>query len=1217
MLNREQLEQAIAAQENLRAALGDTVVDATVSILREKLAALEHQSALEQRKLVTILFCDIVGSTALSEKLDPEDVLEIMDGALKAYSDAVSEYGGTVARLMGDGLLAFFGAPIGREDDAVRAVRCGLAIIQATRTYAATVAAEYDVEAFNVRVGLNTGPVALGEVGSAAGGSEWTAMGDAVNLAARLQSGAQPGTILISHDTYVHVRGVFETRTLEPMQFKGKSELIQVYMVDREKPRTFRVTTRGIEGVETHMVGRNNELGQLKSAFTWANEEHETQIVTIIGEPGVGKSRLLREFDVWLDERPESIVHFTGRATADMLKLPYALIRNMFAFRFDILESDTAAVARDKLERGIAAFLGAESVAKAHAIGNLIGFDFSTSPYLQGEDAQQITQLGQFAITEFFGKVAGEKPAVIFLDDIHWADDKSLDLVNHIIRAKRELHLLVVCLTRPALFERRVPLWMDQQDFHTRIELRPLSNQDTRALITDILRNVDVIPDDLCDLIVVNAEGNPFYVEEIIKMLLDDRVILKNDDKWSVDSSRLTDLRIPPTLTGVLQARLDALPPTERDLLQRASVVGRIFWDDVVSYLKTEEDQPLKNIPDALQNLNNRELIRQREVSVFDGTKEYIFRHTILHDVTYESVLRRLRRTYHEQVADWLVKRSGDRVNEYTAMIARHYEQAGQPQKAVTYFIKAVESALNISAYHEAIDWAEQALNLLTISEQPADGTRDVLEAQLLAYMGQAYRWLSTFTTARELYEKSLILFERVGDKPGIIKALYELGWLVGSIMRRYTEAEQYFQVSLSIAQEIEDKRGVAWAYNGLGAMAHYQGDYTEAIRYYQASLQIAREIGDQVRTAGALNNLGLVKAELGRLDEAQGDLEAGLQIFKTIGNRSGLASPIMNLGNLARFQGRHEEAEKLFREALTIYEETGDRSGVSVCLWSLGSLARVDGDYDTARQKYGEALAIAREIGSPAGIGSSLEDLAMVARLQGKYDEARGYLEEVLKMAGDVGDHHEIANALLNLGGVARAQNQFDEARNYLEDSIVMNMEHGNRRALARAILFLGDVALAQKDYTAARRSYQDSLAIYREFDHRLGVSLTLGGLGDVAVALGDIEGARQYFHEAYTMAQVIRDTPLQLWILTGIASLLAREKEDERAAELLGMVLNHYATTQETRDKAETVLSGLGEAVHNAVLSAALERGKGMANNRHQQRVSPEENRWLPLVT
>jgi class 3 adenylate cyclase/tetratricopeptide (TPR) repeat protein len=1213
MLNREQLEQAIAAQESLRTALGDTVVDATIGILREKLAALDHQNALEQRKLVTILFCDIVGSTALSEKLDPEDVLEIMDGALKAFSDAVGEYGGTVARLMGDGLLAFFGAPIGREDDAVRAVRCGLAIIRATRLYAATVEAQWDVPSFNVRVGLNTGPVALGEVGGEAG-SEWTAMGDAINLAARLQSAAPPGNILISHDTYVHVRGIFETRTIEPMLFKGKSETIQVYLVEREKPRTFRVTTRGVEGIETQMVGRGSELKLLQAAFNWATEEDETQIVTLVGEPGVGKSRLLREFDSWLDERPEAIIHFAGRATADMTRQPYALIRNLFAFRFEILESDSAAVAREKLERGIAGFLGTDSTAKAHAIGNLIGFDFSNSPYLLGEDPQQLTQIGQFAITEFFGKIANDTPVVVFLDDIHWADDKSLDLVNHIVRAKRELQLLVVCLTRPALFERRIPLWMDQQDFHTRIELRPLSQQDTRTLITDILRKVPVIPDDLCDLIVVNAEGNPFYVEEIIKMLLDDGVILKGESSWSVDGSRLTDLRIPPTLTGVLQARLDALPPEERDLLQRASVVGRIFWDDAVSHLQTEDEPPLQNIPNLLEALHRRELIRRREDSVFDSTREYIFRHNILHDVTYESVLRRLRRVYHAQVADWLVKRSGDRVNEYTTMIARHYEQAGQSQKAAAFFSKAAESALNISAYHEAIDWAEHALTLLDDCE--VDALRDVIEAQLRAYLGQAYRWLSNFSRARELYEQSLVLFERAEDKPGIIKALYELGWLVGSIMRRYTEAEQYFQVSLSIAQEIEDKRGIAWAYNGLGAMAHYQGDYTEAIRYYQSSLQIAREIGDHMRTAGALNNLGLVKAELGRLEEAQGDLEAGLQIFKTIGNRSGLASPIMNLGNLARFQGKHEEADRLFREALAIYEETGDRSGVSVCLWSLGSLARIDGDYELAKQKYTEALAIAREIGAPAGIGSSLEDLSMVARLQGQYDEARRYLDEVLKMATEVGDHHEVANALLNLGGVARAQGKYDEARRFLEDSVVMNMEHGNRRALARAILFLGDVALSQKDYTEARRYYQDSLAIYREFEHRLGISLTLGGLGDVFVAQGDIETARQYFHEGYMMAQVIRDTPLQLWLLTGIASLLAREGERERSAELLGMVLNDTATTQETRDKAQVILSELGDAVHTPPIAAALERGKNMADQK-KQRVSPEENRWLPLVT
>ncbi|MBN8619358.1 MAG: tetratricopeptide repeat protein [Anaerolineae bacterium] len=1214
MLNREQLEQAIAAQEALRPTLGDAIVDATIAILREQLAELTNHTPPDQRKLVTILFVDTVASTAMSETLDPEDVLEIFDGALRAYSDAVGEYGGTVARLMGDGLLAFFGAPIGREDDPIRAVRCALAILNAAHIYSCTVEEKWGLSKFDVRVGINTGLVALGEVGGQAG-SEWTAMGDAINLAARLQSAAPSGGILISHDSYIHVRGLFETRTLDPLLLKGKAEPVQVYLVEREKPRTFRVTTRGVEGVETRMIGRDAELRQLQAAFTWADEERETQIATVIGEPGVGKSRLLREFDSWLDELPQSVVHFTARATAEMVRLPYSLIRNMFAFRFSIQESDSAAVVREKLERGIQAFMGADSARRAHAIGNLIGFDFSTSTYLQAEDPQQLTQLGLYYITEFFGKVAAESPTVIFLDDIHWADDKSLDLVNHIIRVKRGLRLFIVCLSRPALFERRVPLWMEQSDFHTRIELKPLSRLETRSLVTDILVRVDDLPQHLADLIVNTADGNPFYVEEIIKMLIDDSIIVKGEEHWQIDASRLTDLRIPATLTGVLQARLDALPPDEREVLQRASVVGRIFWSEILTRLHADGDAPLPDLDRILTSLRDRELIRSREMSVFDGAQEFIFRHTILHDVTYESVLRRVRRVYHAQVAEWLIERSGDRLSEYTGMIARHYEQAGQALKAVDYFSRAAEGALNISAYHEALDWAERALSLLQDVDPDVTTSTIALEARLKAQMGQAYRWLSDFVRARDLYEASLKLYKSADDKAGIVHLLYELGWLVGTIMRRYAEAEAYFQDSFNMAQAIDDKRGVAWALNGLGAMAHYQGSHMEAIQFYQESLKIAREVGDHARTAGALNNLGMVKAELGRLEEARGDLEAGLQIFRTIGNRSGIASPITNLGNLARFQGQHEEAHRLFMEALTIYEETGDRAGVSVSLWSLGSLARVQGEYDQANLHYKHSLAISREIGSPAGISVALEDLSLVARLCGQYEEARSYLQEVFTIASEVGDQNEVANALLNLGSIARLQQQYAEARNFLEDSIVINMETGNRRALARAIYFLGDVALAQHDYDDARRCYSDALAIYREFDQRLGISLTLGGLGDVAAATHDYEIARQHFHAAHQTAQSIRDVPLTLWILTGIAGLLVREGEDERAVELLGMILNHYATPQEARDKALRILADLH--LDSPTLTAALARGKGLVATSGSRRLNFEDNRWFTVIT
>lgn len=1213
MLTREQLEQAIHAQESLRSTLGDTVVDATITVLREKLAELNAHASPELRKLVTILFADTVASTAISERLDPEDVLQIMDGALKAYSDAVNEAGGTVARLMGDGLLAFFGAPIGREDDPVRAIRCGLDIVEAARAYARTVEARWGVSGFNVRVGINTGPVALGEVGGVAG-SEWTAMGDAINLAARLQSAAPTGGVLISHDTYVHVRGFFEARRLDPMILKGKSEPVTVFLIEREKPRTFRTTTRGVEGVETRMIGREAPLKQLQDAFIWAMDERETQIVTVVGEPGVGKSRLLREFDTWLDELPESVLHFTGRATYEMLKLPYALIRNMFAFRFEIQDSDSAATVRAKLERGISDFFGTDSVQKAHYIGNLIGFDFSGSPYLQDEESQQLTQLGIYYTTELIGRAAAETPTVIFLDDIHWADDKSLDLINHVIRAKRHLRLLIVCLARPAIFERRDLPWVDQDDFHTRIDLRPLPKDLTRDLVCDILQRVNIIPENLCTNIVTTSDGNPFYVEEIIKMLLDDGVIVKGGESWTVNAERLTDLRIPPTLTGVLQARLDALPDTERTVLQRASVVGRIFWDSAVAVLHADGEQPLHNLQDNLVALRSRELVRAREQSAFSGTGEYIFRHTVLHDVTYESVLRRLRRIYHAQVADWLIDRSGDRINEYNGVIADHFERAGQTGNAITYLSQAAESALNISAYREAISLVERALALL--AEDP-EALTDALEARLKEQLAQAYYGLSNFDVAHQLFRESLELYMQAEESRGIINVLYRLGWLVGSILRHFEEGEGYFKDSLAIAQDSDDKRGIAWALNGMGAMAHYQGRPLEAINLYDQSLAIAREIGDHRRTAGALNNLGLVKGELGRFVEARGDLEAALQISRTTGNRSGIASQLTNLANLARTEGHHEEAKTFFHEALAIHEDIGDRSGVAVILWGLGNLSRTQGDYALARDHYKQALQVVHEINFQAGHAAILEDMALVARLQGNYEEAQGHLAEVLRLAREAGDQNEVAAALINLGNLARLFHRYPEAHQYLEDSIVYTMQSGNQRLLARSMYYLGDVTFAEHDLGAARKYYADALSTYREYDNKLGMALTLGGLGDVGAAHGDYGSARQYFAEAFSIASAIRDTPLTLWVLTGIAGLLAKENEKERSIELLGMVLNHYGSPQEARDKASAILTDLHVDLSSPFLAAALERGRTLAEGADRRRLTLGDDHWLRLLT
>ncbi|MBP8003190.1 MAG: AAA family ATPase [Chloroflexi bacterium] len=643
---RSRLEQAILALNAQRAILGDAVVDDSVAALRQQIAQLTPATPGQQRKQVTILFADIPNFTAMSEMMDAEDVTILLNRFWRRIDKIITDHRGRIDKHMGDGVMALWGVDTAQEDDPEQAVRAALAMQQAIHRWAT----EPDIFGgldFAMRIGINTGPVLLGQLGST---GEFTALGDTVNTASRLETAAPVGGVLISHDTYRHVRGVFDVQPQDLLAVKGKSEPLRVYVVLRVRPRAFRVGTRGVEGVETQMIGREREFQQIQQALYQSIHENHLHLLTIVGEAGIGKSRLLYEFEKWIDPLPETVLYFKGRADHQMRHAPYALLRDLVAYRLEIQDNDTTAVARHKIEAGFASRLGEAGIEKAHFVGHLLGFDFSTSPYITGllDDTKQIRDRAFLYMAQFFAAATQNNPVLILLEDIHWADDNSLDLIEYLYQQIADYPILILALTRPNLFEHR-------STWHSRyplINLNALNREESTRLVREILRLVPTIPQILQETIINNASGNPFYMEELIKMMIEHAVIIPGTETWRVHPSRLAEVRVPPTLTGVLQARLDRLPAQERELLQRASVVGRIFWDGAVVYLTQEEPEaPPELVEFELNSLQGKELIFRRSTPAFAGTEEFMFKHAILHEVTYESVLKSRRRRFHERAA--------------------------------------------------------------------------------------------------------------------------------------------------------------------------------------------------------------------------------------------------------------------------------------------------------------------------------------------------------------------------------------------------------------------------------------------------------------------------------------------------------------------------------------------------------------------------------------
>jgi class 3 adenylate cyclase/tetratricopeptide (TPR) repeat protein len=964
----KQLKQTISEMEAQRAILGDAAVDAALVPFRQKLAELEAQAEppleeasdvpARQRKLVTLLFMDIVGSTQMTQHLDPEDTLEIMDDALRQLAVPVESHGGHVTRFMGDGYKVVFGDPITREDDPEQAIRAGLEILEVAKSLSQELKSQWDIEGFNVRIGINTGLVALGGYTEAGD----TVMGTPVNLAARIESAAPPGGLLISHNTYRHVRGVFDVEIQTPITAKGFTEPVPVYLVERARPRAFRMPSLGVEGVETRMVGRQAELKFLQDALFTVIEEGEGEVVTVSGEAGMGKSRLLYEFQNWIELLPDDVLFFQGRGRQEIHGQPYALLRDLFAFRFQVLDGDAGEQARRKIEAGFEDVFGIEGDAmmRAHLIGQLIGFDFSTSSHLKGvlNDPEQLRNRGLMYLREYFQAVSLDNPCLITLEDIHWADDSSLDIFNQLGEGTPLQRLLIVYTARPTLFEQR-PYWGEGQTYHTRLELRSLSKRESRQLVAEILKLVEDTPAELRELVVSGAEGNPFYLEELIKMLIEDDVVVTGGETWHIETERLAQIDVPSTMAGVLQARLDSLPPRERVVLQQASVVGRLFWDQLVAYIQAQdhEGSDPQFVPIALTSLRGRELIYRREESAFAGALEYLFKHDVLREVTYESVTKRLRKTYHGLVADWLISHSGDRFNEYNGLIAEHFLLAEREGQACDYFFRAGESALASFANAEAESFYRQALAL---TDQPA--------AQMDAYLGLGRTLIlqDDHKAATAVIRQGLHLAERYGDVARCNRLLYAQAHNA-SRQHRSDGGKPEVEAALVAAEQAGDDYHLAQSLLLLTEVHESSGDLSSALETATRAQIVSSTLNDNQLEARILVELGFLRAQRADFDEAVDATEQGLRLLAKTDDRNAIAYAWNILGRALGGRGNYSRAIDAFHHSQEEAQIIGDRLLLAQAFNMQGWLHRELGDYENGLKFDEEGVDLAVRWGKPS----------------------------------------------------------------------------------------------------------------------------------------------------------------------------------------------------------------------------------------------------------
>ncbi|MCX5851159.1 MAG: AAA family ATPase [Deltaproteobacteria bacterium] len=1027
-----------------------------------------------ERKYVTVLFSDLSGYTAMTEKLDPEEVKEIMGRIFGEIAQVVVKYEGFIEKFVGDAILALFGVPKTHEDDPVRAIRAAREIHELVRRMSPPLEKRIGRSLY-MHTGINTGLVVTGELNLEKG--THGVLGDTINMASRLSGLAKTDEIIVGLETHHQAEGYFNFETIEPAKVKGKEEDILTYKV--LSPKEAPTKTHRLSGVRAELIGRRVEMRQLKEAVDNL-KQGRSSIFSIVGDPGTGKSRLVEEFRNSLDLAATQWRE--GHAYAYSQNIPYFPLIDLLNRAWQIKEGDPPEQVRQKVEKGTKALI-ADREELVPYMGSLYSLPYPETEQVGPETWKaRLHEAMQLIVTNLCKRA----PTIVCIEDLHWADPSSIELLKNIL-TDLKFPVLFICIYRPS-FSLFTSHLISSLRTYQEIRLQDLSSSESQDMVESLLKTKD-IPADLRKFIQDKVEGNPFYLEEAINALIESDVLVQEENIWKL-TKPITEANIPYTVQGIISARLDRLERETKRILQEASVIGRSFLYDIlrrITELKEHVDR-------SLNGLERLDLIRTRTLQ---PDLEYIFKHALTQEVVYNGILRKERQHIHEKIAQVMEELFHDRLPEFYETLAYHFRQGRSIIKAVDYLMKAAEKSFSRYAVDEAHEYYREAFDLLTSKSDKSKEENKLLVDLLLDWAVVYYH--------RGIYNELLDLFQKHKNLAISLEDNARLGmfynWMGGALNRleRLRESYQYLSKALEIGKELGDEKITGYAYGWLIYTCADLGRLDEAVEFgekvkaldvYKSDKELfrlstvamggtyffrgegrkAHEEGDVLMEYGQKHSEGACITQghetHGNGYMAIGDIPNAIECYKRTIQTA--LEPVFAitakvfLGYAYVVNGQYAEAETVLNEVTELCEHQGYGFMGSAAKASSGIVMITKGNFEQGIEVVKDVmksyinneswwryalvnsmlgrvyLQIYQAFGNMndfSSMGQSAEFLVKTAPVA--HEKAEVYLTTAIKKAKEIGASSIHGQSCLEMGRLHKLRGKTDDARKYIADAI------------------------------------------------------------------------------------------------------------------------------------------------------------------------------------